>query len=379
MSFINLAIGVFKLWRFMDARQKQFQQRRGVSLKESKALELVLETCSACRKGNFLCQEEILPDTLHLVSRLAAIYHPDEKKPLEKARIGNVLAAFLEMNRQILDMLKLPGLESLTQFRLREVVSGFATNKNNNKNNADPSWVPAFFRIRVMRALQVQWLMLVGEAAIKVYGEHRADEIPEPEVLLDEMDQLQEETEQFLPDEVRDIVETSRKNILFSVKPLPWAEVKLLFISLSKNIAKAWHPESSVPVYEARVYDLLNTLADYLEWAGQLSQKPVLNKMLGLRISHLTGAREIAIPFAGSKLFDWVQKYQVGWAAKWSRTIYKTLQKKQPAILFRDVAISVVKEGGKRWLILYLHDKIAGETNKLYKSLPDANENYPHG
>ncbi len=366
MSFINLAIGIFKLWRFMDARQKQFQQRRGVSPEEGKALELVLETCSACRKGNISCQEEILPDTLHLVSRLAAIYHPDEKKPLEKARIGNVLATFLETNRRILEMLELPGLERLTQFRLREVVPGVAS----NKNNADPSWVPAFFRLRVMRALRVQWLLLVGEAAIQVYGEHRSDEIPEPEILLDEMDQLQEEKERSLPDKVHDIVEASRKNILFSVKPLPWAEVKLLYISLAKNIAQVWHPESSAPLYEARVYDLLNTLADYLEWAGQLSQKPVLNKMLGLRVSHLTGAREVAIPFTDNKLFDWVQKYQVGRAAKWSRTIFKTLQKKQPAILFRDVVIGVVKEGGKRWLILYLHDKIADETNKLYKVLP---------
>ncbi len=368
MSFLNLATGVFRLWRFMDARQKQFQQRRGVSPEESKALGLVLEACSTYRKGNFSCQEGILPDTLHLVSRLAAIYHPDEKKPLEKARIGNVLTTFLEMNRRILDMLRLSGLESLTQFRLREVIPGFAV----NKNNADPSWVPVFLRLRVVRVLQVQWLLLVGEAAIKVYGEHRADEIPEPEMLLDEMDQLREETERSLPDEVRDIVEASRKNILFSVKPLPWAEVKLLFISLVKNIAKAWHPESSVPVYEARIYDLLNTLADYLEWTGQLSQKPVLNKMLGLRVSHLTGAREVAIPFADSKLFDWVRKYQVEGAAKWSRTIYKTLQKKQPAILFRDVAIGVVKEGGKRWLTLYLHDKIADETNKLYKTTPFA-------
>ena len=58
----------------------------------------------------------------------------------------------------------------------------------------------------------------------------------------------------------------------------------------------------------------------------------------------------------------------LGRAAKWSKTIFQTLQKKQPAILFRDVAIGIVKEGSKRWLILVLHDKIAEETNKLYKA-----------
>ena len=368
MSFLNLAMGVLRLKQFMGARQKLFQQRKGVSPQESKALEVVLETCH--RQAKKLYQKEFFPDTLHMVSRIAAIYYPGEKAPLQKARIGNVLNAFQEMNRQVLEVLEFSGLEALTQFRLREVVPGFAVDEKN------PSWVPEFFlgwfRLRVMRALWVQWLLLVGEAAIKVYAEHQPDEIPEPETLLDEMDQLQEETDLTLPAEVRSLVETSRKKILFSIKPLPWAEAKSIYISLAGNIAKAWHPRSSSPLYEVRIYDLLGSLADYLEWAGQLSQKPVLNKMLGLRISHVTGAKEVTIPYTDNKLFDWVKKYQVGRAAKWSRTIFKTLQRKQPAILFRDVAIGVVKEGGKRWLMLYLHDKIAEETNQLYKAPPSS-------
>jgi len=32
----------------------------------------------------------------------------------------------------------------------------------------------------------------------------------------------------------------------------------------------------------------------------------------------------------------------------------------------RDVVFGVVKEGGKRWLVLHLHRKIAIEANKLY-------------
>ena len=33
---------------------------------------------------------------------------------------------------------------------------------------------------------------------------------------------------------------------------------------------------------------------------------------------------------------------------------------------FRDIAFGVVKEGGKRWLVLYLDGKIVVEANKLY-------------
>jgi hypothetical protein len=374
MSIFNQAIGVLTLWRFMTDRQKQFQQRKekSTSPEESRALKLVLETCARYRSQKSSGQEELrfLPDTLSLVARIAAIYYPNEKAPMEKARLGNVFTTLLEINRQVLAVLELPGLEMLTQFRLREVHPAVAE----NKNNADESgWIPDFIlhrvRLRVIRVLWVQWLLLVGEAAIKVYAEHQVDEVIEPETLLEEMGQLQEE-EHPLPSEVRGIVEASRKNILFSIKPLPWVKVKPLYISLAENIARFWHPHSSEPLYEVRVYDLLKSLSGYLEWTGQLSQKPVLNKMLGLRVSHLTGAREVALPFSDNKLFDWIKKYQVGRAVKWSKTIFKTLQKKQPAILFRDVAIGVVKEGGKRWLILYLHDKIAMETNKLYKTPP---------
>ena len=42
-------------------------------------------------------------------------------------------------------------------------------------------------------------------------------------------------------------------------------------------------------------------------------------------------------------------------------------QKKHPALLFRDFAFTLAGEGCKRWLYLYLHDKIAVETNTLYK------------
>ena len=359
--------GILQLWRFLFARQKQFEQRRDekISPQETQAIEVVLETCSSYRKEKLSHVEGLrfLPDTLHLISQVASIYYPDEKKPMEKARIGNVLSAFLEVNRQILNMLEIPGLERLTQFRLFEVMPGSTPNK---KNSGLPF---GFFRRQVqlmtLRVLWIQWLLFVGESAIKVYAEHQADEIPEPETLLYEMYQLQDETDLSLPEEVREIVNASKKKILFSVKPLPWVEVKSLYISLAENIARTWHPESAAPLYEVRVYDLLRS--GYLEWVGSLSQKPVLNKMLGLRLSHLTGAREVAIPLTEIKLFDWAKKYQVGRAAKWSKTIFKTLQKKQPAILFRDVAIGVVKEGGKRWLILILHGKIANETNRLYQ------------
>jgi hypothetical protein len=51
----------------------------------------------------------------------------------------------------------------------------------------------------------------------------------------------------------------------------------------------------------------------------------------------------VALPFSDNKLIAKIKKYQVGRATKWSKTNIKTLQKIQPAILFRDVAIGIVK------------------------------------
>jgi hypothetical protein len=46
-----------------------------------------------------------LSDTLTLVARIASIYYPNEKITIEKARLGNVFTALLEINRQVMEFL----------------------------------------------------------------------------------------------------------------------------------------------------------------------------------------------------------------------------------------------------------------------------------
>ena len=105
-----------------------------------------------------------------------------------------MFTALLEINRKVLEVLELPGLAMLTQFRLREVSPAVAENGNNAQQSG---WVLDFilrrFQLRVIRVLLFQWILLVGEASIKIYTEHQADEAIEPETLLEEMAQLQEE------------------------------------------------------------------------------------------------------------------------------------------------------------------------------------------
>ncbi|MFQ5445061.1 MAG: hypothetical protein ACE5EK_10645, partial [Nitrospinales bacterium] len=52
---------------------------------------------------------------------------------------------------------------------------------------------------------------------------------------------------------------------------------------------------------------------------------------------------------------------------KFSHLLYKAIRRKHPGILFKDFAFFLVKEGGKRWIYFYLHDKIATEVNLIYQ------------
>jgi hypothetical protein len=45
----------------------------------------------------------------------------------------------------------------------------------------------------VIQVLLVEWLLLMGEASIKMYTEHKADKSIELETLLEEMAKLKEE------------------------------------------------------------------------------------------------------------------------------------------------------------------------------------------
>ena len=139
-----------------------------------------------------------------------------------------------------------------------------------------------------------------------------------------------------------------------------------IYFTLADQIARYYNSESSYPFYEVRVCDLLKSVSESLDGIGRLQRKPVLNKLHKIRISQLTQARDIVLPLGQNKVFEWTNKFQVGRIAKWSHTLYRAIQKKQPGILFRDVVFALVKEGGKRWLVLYFHDKIAVEANKLY-------------
>jgi hypothetical protein len=103
------------------------------------------------------------------------------------------------------------------------------------------------------------------------------------------------------------------------------------------------------------------------EQVATIQTYPFVNKILDLRVSHALMTRDASDFLTNNQVLSWVRKHKLGYIFKYSLLLFKIIQKKHPALLFRDFAFTLAGEGCKRWLYLYLHDKIAVETNTLYK------------
>ena len=375
-SIANYLIGGYHLLSWMKKQRDSFRIRGGTTTSENeqRAIQETLIACDQLQKTD-LKKWKFKFETISLIEKISSIYHPNSTVPIEQARLGDILAVLQEANQKILHIIHLPRINYITRFRLIQVLESFSTSsvekKNVKKNTSEIKNLllrPLFRKLQIMvvRSLLVQWLLLVGEASLKVYGDNSIDEDVEAEEILAGLDCLHDEVESPLSENVQQIVESMKKEILFSTASISWKKAGENYFNLVDQIASHYNSESTFPIYEVRVFDLLKSVSDALEQIGRLTQKPVLNKILKIRITQLTQAKTMVLPLGEYRIFDWMSRYQVGRIAKWSNTLYRTLQKKQPGILFRDVVFSVVKEGGKRWLILYLHGKIAAEANKLY-------------
>jgi len=375
-SIANYLIGGYRLLSWMKRQRDSFRIRGGTTTSENeqRAIHETLMACDQLQKTD-LKKWKFQFKTISLIEKISSIYHPNSPVSIEQARLGDILEVLQEANQKILHIIHLPQINYVTRFRLIQILESFTTSSEKDKVKKNISEIknllfrPLFRKLQTMvfRSLLMQWLLLVGEASLKVYGDNSIDEEDvEAEEILAGWDYLHTEVEVPVSENVQQIVESMKKEILFSTASISWKKVGDNYFNLVEQIARNYHSESTFPIYEVRVFDLLKSLSDSLEQIGRLTQKPVLKKILKIRINQLTQAKTMALPFGEYRIFDWMSRYQVGRIAKWSHTLYRTLQKKQPGILFRDVVFGIVKEGGKRWLVLYLHGKIAAEANKLY-------------
>ncbi len=337
-----------------------------------------------------------------MVSGMAAAYHPDSEDPLTRARIGPLLTGFLVLKNTLLDLTRMPGMGGLMKLRLRHIESlqqAWQKKKvwdNSSLGKFARRW-NVFFIIKwgtnlarcgdalfwlfksggfvlydiAFKRMLVRWYLALGEVALEVYGgPERKPQLADDDVLedLDELEEPQAELADF-PPQVRALVEKSRKELMLATKTLTWKEIEQIDRRLVKDIAANYYPEAEQPLKEATLLDCLLSLSRLCESLSSLKNRKVISKVLDLRLSHLLKIKKAADSVLDSQWFEYLKKYKVGEAVKYSTLAYKTFKRGNPGVLFKDIAYTVAREGGKRWLALYIHGKVAREADRVY-SLP---------
>lgn len=398
--------GILQVRWLNVSRLRDFQQRASASSDpaERTSLNVITKRCEALR-GRWVLGEAdlaLIENTRSLVRKIAELYHPESKQPLAEARIQKILNAFLEMKTHILQLTRLRGIREWTRFRLRHLVWLSEAWARKTRLEQTPTvktvrrfklipiikWIYTalrsldlvFWSLKmtvfflydiVFKVFLIRWYLLVGETAIRVYRDREKDEDISPEALLEDMDALPDQNEfqeTGLTGKVKECVDASRNALLFHLGSMSWLEARQRYDTLVKEIARIHQPQVERPLFEARLYDLLIGFSRFAEQIVNLKSKPVVNKMLRLRLSHLLKVKDATNWALENQLVDLARKYKVGTVVKYSALIYKAFKKGHPGILFKDVALTLTREAGKRWVLIYLHDKIAVEANWVYKS-----------
>ncbi|MDH5762331.1 MAG: hypothetical protein OEZ51_05065 [Nitrospinota bacterium] len=397
--------GILQVRWLNISRLRVLQQRESTASdpKEREALQMVIGRCQSLRARWVLGEADLslIESTRSLVHDIAEVYYPQSSQPLAEARIDKVLDAFLEMKTHIVQLTRLKGIREWTRFRLRHLVwlseawarktqwEQTPTVKTVRRLKMVPivKWIYTAFRSLdlvfwslkmtvyflydiVFKIFLIRWTLLVGETAIRVYSDREPGEDISPEELLEEMDTLPDQKEfkeEGLRPDVKERVDASRKAILFHLGVMRWPAARQRYNLLVKDIAGIHHPQADQPLYEARLYDLLIGFSRLAEDIVNLKTKPVIHKMLRLRLSHLLKVKDATDWALENQLVDLARKYKLGTAVKYSALIYKAFKKGHPGILFRDVALTLTREAGKRWVLVYLHDKIAVEADWIFK------------
>ena len=345
---------------------------------------------------------DILENTYQLVKKIACSYHPDSKHPLEEARIRWVLNAFMELKNHLLVITTWKGIHAATQFRIRHVVTlsrAWKLKRSWKESKAllflekyglSPFFKWFFFIIRcvdltfwatkmivyviqdiVFKVFLVRWYLIVGELAVQVYSDRAKDPDTQPEAILEDLHSISESEDsqiKNLPEKIKKVAELSRNEILYHTWSVEWTTVKGIYVNLVKKIAQAYNPKAEQPIYEAKLSELLTSGARFSEQIAAIQTYPFLNKVLDLRIKHALIAKDTTDFLENNQVLSWIKKYKLNYIFKYSLLLFKTVERKHPAFLFKDFAFTLVGEGCKRWFYLYLHDRITLETNILYRN-----------
>lgn len=396
--------GLIRIRGLNLSRLADLQKLKESSESESKikALDLIINQCKSIRNKWILTEEDLnlTENTIDLVTQIATVYHPESKSPIDEARVGNLLNAFNEIKNSVLTLTRMKGIRGLTQFRLHHLYSLSEAWKWKEEWQKSPAaqrirqyklysllkWVWMIFRFMdmvfwslkmlgyilydvIFKILLVQWYLIIGELSLQVYSDAEKEPDISREELLKDLEDIpgdQKPLSEDFTEEIRTIASASKKSILLNLKTISRSEVGEIYYQLTNNIAKHYHPQSEEPIHEAKIYDLMLGAIRFADEISSLESIPVLNKLLAIRVSHILMVKNAADYIVENPVVKNLSKYKVGDAIKYAAMAYKVVSKRHPGIIVKDLAFNLAVEGGKRWLYIYVHDKIVLEANAIY-------------
>lgn len=245
-----------------------------------KALFIVENQCRSVLDLSF-CHESAIRRIPQQFTTLAGCYYPGESEPCLQAtpeRIIRCIEASLPRYQRILER---PGFRHVARLSIRDITLplGFT------------GFVRRFRSLWLMRYLMADLLLYLGELAVAVYSE-QLPPIPQGdragiEETLRELSTLSPSTPVTYPEKIQRI-----RNSLVGVpgilvkEPTP-TELSAALIRVSESVAESCFPDSSSPLYEARIGPLAHRLGAFLTSVGRREDYPLRARILSMRLSTL--------------------------------------------------------------------------------------------
>ncbi len=370
------------------------------SPEDARALQIVIAHVETLRKKWVLDLDDLdVPKrSLELAREVASIYHPNSSTPEDEVRLGKLLDALLFIRNQTQTWTQSKVASAIFNLRLRHLFllsqawekkkkwdqsrSGQAFHKY--RMGTILNWIYTIIRFMdisfwimkmlvhwlrglALKQLLIRWTLLAGETAYQLYREidKNPAEIEEENIWKRFDGVVNPEIPASLPPELQQIVNDSRKELLFETSVLKKERAMEIYRILAENIARWHHPLSHEPLKEARLIDVTVSAGRLLDRVESLRNHSAAGHLFRLRVSHLLKAKGFADQWQGSNVKEWVDKYKLDTAVKVSSILYKAVRK-HPGAILKTAAMELFKETGKRWFYIYLHGKLAEEVHQVY-------------
>ncbi len=402
--------GILKLRKSNSQRIQKFRRLANLSEnfpQEKQACQIISNKISNLDSSWFLSDKEwdIYENAHNFLSNIASAYYPNSKNPILEVRVGKLISNLKILNQKVLDLLSRKGFRKMADFRLKHALAvQKAWRKKQEWENSQwgtflkkakfyflAKWAYTIFRffdisfwtIKTLtslthhfafKTLLIHLYLELGEFGLSIYNEDKGKkfnlEIEDLEKDLEgspvDIDWTQAET----PIDVKISLEPLRKEILYSKRLTNWESIKPIYWEEFEIVAEYYYPESENPIYEVKLYNSLAFASRLLEAASSLEKRPEIKKILNFRISQAVELKKRADSILELPIVEWLKKYNLGKAAKVAKLAFQTIKSRHPGFILKDLLTTLLIEGSKRWFYIFLFDKIAKESCKLYGESP---------